>query len=130
MQRFLFLKKCKKFLTIGYQWYILYTDEGGMELEIQYEKSAVKYLKALQKPQRNLILNAIEKLTHKPAEGDIKKMSGYKDGRYRLRVGKYRIIYKYLSDNELEILYIMDLGSRGDIYKYSPPKEEKNDKDD
>ncbi len=49
MQRFLFLKKCKKFLTIGYQWYILYTDEGGMELEIQYEKSAVKYLKALQK---------------------------------------------------------------------------------
>lgn len=31
MQRFLFLKKCKKFLTIGYQWYILYTDEGGGE---------------------------------------------------------------------------------------------------
>ena len=117
MKRFLFLKKCKKFLTIGYQWCILYIDEGGMELEIQYEKSAVKYLKALQKPQRNLILNAIEKLTHKPAEGDIKKMSGYKDGRYRLRVGKYRIIYKYLSDNELEILYIMDIGSRGDIYK-------------
>lgn len=42
-------------------------------LEIQYEKSAIKYLKALQKPQRNLILDAIEKLTHKPAEGDIYK---------------------------------------------------------
>ena len=60
-------------------------------MEIQYEKAAVKYLKGLQKPQRDLILDAIEKLTHKPAEGDIKKMSGYKDGRYRLRVGKYRI---------------------------------------
>ena len=57
----------------------------------------VRYLKGLQKPQRDLILDAIEKLTHKPAEGDIKKMSGYKDGRYRLRVGKYRIIYKYLT---------------------------------
>ena len=57
-------------------------------MEIQYEKAAVKYLKGLQKPQRDLILDAIEKLTHKPAEGDIKKMSGYKDGRYRLRVGK------------------------------------------
>ena len=86
-------------------------------MEIQYEKAAVKYLKWLQKPQRDLILDAIEKLTHKPAEGDIKKMSGYKDGRYRLRVGKYRIIYKYLTNNEIEVLCIMDVGSRGDIYK-------------
>lgn len=86
-------------------------------MEIQYEKSAIKYLKALQKPQRDLILEAIEKLTHKPAEGDIKKMSGYRDGRYRLRVGKYRIIYKYLTNNEIEILCVMDVGSRGDIYK-------------
>ena len=86
-------------------------------MEIQYEKAAVKYLKGLQKPQRDLILDAIEKLTHKPAEGDIKKMSGYKDGRYRLRVGKYRINYKYLTNNEIEVLCIMDVGSRGDIYK-------------
>ena len=86
-------------------------------MEIQYEKAAVKYLKGLQKPQRDLILDAIEKLTRKPAEGDIKKMSGYKDGRYRLRVGKYRIIYKYLTNNEIEVLCIMDVGSRGDIYK-------------
>lgn len=86
-------------------------------MEIQYEKAAVKYLKGLQKPQRDLILDAIEKLTHKPAEGDIKKMSGYKDGRYRLRIGKYRIIYKYLTNNEIEVLCIMDVGSRGDIYK-------------
>ena len=86
-------------------------------MEIQYEKAAVKYLKGLQKPQRDLILDAIEKLTHKPAEGDIKKMSGYKDGRYRLRVGKYRIIYKYLTNNEIEVLCILDVGSRGDIYK-------------
>ena len=86
-------------------------------MEIQYEKAAVKYLKGLQKPQRDLILDAIEKLTHKPAEGDIKKMSGYNVGRYRLRVGKYRIIYKYLTNNEIEVLCIMDVGSRGDIYK-------------
>lgn len=86
-------------------------------MEIQYEKSVIKYLKGLQKPQRELILEAIEKLTHKPAEGDIKKMNGYRDGRYRLRVGKYRVIYKYLTSNEIEILYIMDVGSRGDIYK-------------
>lgn len=86
-------------------------------MKIKYEKAAVKYLKGLQPSQRNLILSAIEKLTHHPAEGDIKPMSGYKDGRYRLRVGKYRVIYKYLSEYDLEILCIMDIGSRGDIYK-------------
>ena len=86
-------------------------------MKIRYEKSAVKYLKSLQPSQRNLILTAVEKLTHHPAEGDIKPMSGYKDGRYRLRVGKYRIIYKYLNEYDIEILCVMDIGSRGDIYK-------------
>lgn len=86
-------------------------------MQIKYEKTAIKYLKALQKSQRDLILTAIDGLTHKPAEGDIKKLSGYKDGRYRLRVGKYRVIYKYETENALEILDVMDIGSRGDIYK-------------
>ncbi len=43
-------------------------------------------------------------------------MQGYNDGRLRLRVGKYRVIYRYDVDNELKILYIIDIGSRGDIY--------------
>ena len=86
-------------------------------MKIRYEKAAVKYLKGLQQSQRDLILAAIEKLTHHPAEGDIKPMSGYKDGRYRLRVGKYRVIYKYLSEYDIESLCVMDIGSRGDIYK-------------
>ena len=86
-------------------------------MHIKYEKSAIKFLKGLQRPQRELILSAVEKLTHKPAEGDIKPMSGYKDGRYRLRVGKYRVIYKYLNEYDIEILCVMDIGNRGDIYK-------------
>jgi mRNA interferase RelE/StbE len=90
---------------------------GSDILQIKYEKTAVKYLKSLQKPQRDTILSAISGLTQQPAKGDIKKMSGYKDDRYRLRVGKYRVIYKYESDGKLIILIVMDIGSRGDIYK-------------
>ena len=86
-------------------------------MKIRYEKSAIKYLKGLQRPQRELILQAIEKLAHHPAEGDIKPMNGYKDGRYRLRVGKYRVIYKYIDEYDIQILCVMDIGSRGDIYK-------------
>lgn len=44
-------------------------------------------------------------------------MQGYKDGRHRLRVGKYRVIYRYTQEGELDILLVMDIGSRGDIYK-------------
>lgn len=50
--------------------------------------------------------------TIKPPEGDIKSLKGT-NNEYRLRVGKYRIIYHYENDN----LVILDIGSRGDIYK-------------
>ncbi len=43
-------------------------------------------------------------------------MRGYDDGRMRLRIGKYRVIYRYES-NALLVLFIIDIGSRGDIYK-------------
>lgn len=37
------------------------------------------------------------------------------NGIYRLRVGKYRILYE-VNDEEL-LVYLMDAGSRGDVYK-------------
>ena len=86
-------------------------------MEIRYSKAAVKAINAMDKPTKNRILVGIEGLTHKPPLGDIKTMQGYNDGRQRLRIGKYRIIYKYTLEMELEILHIMDIGSRGDIYK-------------
>ena len=55
-------------------------------------------------------------LTQKPPKGDIKPLSGYTDGRFRLRVGGYRVIYKIIND-AIEILYVIDIGVRGDIYK-------------
>ncbi len=56
-------------------------------------------------------------MTQEPPQGDIKMLQGYKDGRKRLRVGKYRIIYNYSQDEKIEILYIINVDSREDIYK-------------
>ena len=56
-------------------------------------------------------------MTKKPPEGDIKPMQGYHDGRQRLRIGGYRVVYRYSKDGTMEVLHIMDIGSRGDIYK-------------
>ncbi len=86
-------------------------------MEIRFDKEAVKFLKGLQQKVRISILEAIEGLTQKPPKGDIKPLQGYKDGRQRLRVGKYRVIYRYTQEREVEILVIMEIGSRGDIYK-------------
>jgi len=81
------------------------------------QKSAVKALESLDRPTKARIRAGIHGLTQKPPLGDIKAMQGYHDGRFRLRVGKYRIVYRYGMESQLEILYIMDIGSRGDIYK-------------
>jgi mRNA interferase RelE/StbE len=86
-------------------------------VDIQYHKKAVKFLESLDKPTRQRIKTAIEALTETPPKGDIKLLHGYSDGRKRLRVGKYRIIYNYLPNGEIVILLIMNIDSRGDIYK-------------
>ncbi|MBD5517257.1 MAG: type II toxin-antitoxin system RelE/ParE family toxin [Lachnospiraceae bacterium] len=86
-------------------------------MKIEYSRKAAKYISALDKPTKQRIKGAIEGLTEKPPKGDIKMLQGYSDGRKRLRIGKYRIIYQYHLNEKIEILYIMDVDSRGDIYK-------------
>lgn len=86
-------------------------------MQIEYSKKAVKYINTLDKPTKQRIKAGIEGLIEKPPKGDIKTLQGYSDGRKRLRIGKYRIIYNYGNNGEIEILYIMNVDSRGDIYK-------------
>ena len=86
-------------------------------MEIRYSKAAQKAINAMDRATKQRIRAGILGLTKKPPQGDIKPMQGYHDGRQRLRVGKYRVIYRYDIDGTVEVLYIMDIGSRGDIYK-------------
>ena len=62
-------------------------------------------------------MDGIKGLIKESPEGDIKPLLGYSDGRKRLRIGKYRIIFKNIKENLIEILLILDIGSRVDIYK-------------
>lgn len=82
-------------------------------MKIVFSRSAKKYVESLDSKTKNRIKEAIESLPR----GDVKMLKGYDDKRMRLRVGKYRIIYNYIKENEIEILYIIDIDSRGDIYK-------------
>ena len=87
-------------------------------MEIRFDKKAKKFIEAQDASTKQRFRKGIEGLTQKPPIGDIKMMQGYSDGRCRLRIGKYRIIYRYSFDGQLEVLHIMDIDSRGDIYKH------------
>ena len=84
---------------------------------IRYSKSALRFLSKLDEKSVTRIRTAINGLVHTPPEGDIKLLKGYDDTLKRLRVGAWRIIFKYVAEDKLEILYIIDIGNRGDIYK-------------
>ena len=86
-------------------------------MEIRYAKAAAKYLESLDRDTKRRILVGIMGLTQHPPVGDIKTLQGYSDGRLRLRVGKYRVAYRYGHDGAIEILHVLDIDSRGGIYK-------------
>ena len=87
------------------------------EVKIRYSKDALKFLSKLDKKSVGRICDAIKGLTYKPPVGDIKPMQGYNDGRKRLRVGSWRIIYRQENEEMVEIIFVIDIGNRGDIYK-------------
>lgn len=84
---------------------------------VRYTRDALKFLSKQDKKTVARIREAIAGLTQTPPQGDIKPMQGYSDGRKRLRVGRWRIIYQNTQDGQVEILLILDIGNRGDIYK-------------
>ena len=86
-------------------------------MKIVYSKSALKFLQKLDKASVMRVKDAINGLLEVPPVGDIKSMVGYSDHRKRLRVGSWRVVYKYGLEGELEILFIIDIGNRGDVYK-------------
>lgn len=85
-------------------------------MDIRYSKQASKDIKKLPKDVAPLIKKAIEGLIEAPPKGDIKPIQGCSDGRKRLRVGKYRIIYQYRDGGNIYV-WVIEIGTRGDIYK-------------
>ena len=76
-------------------------------MDIRYSKQALKFLQKLDKPTIKRIISAIEMLP----SGDVKKLKG-KEG-YRLRVGDFRVIF----DKDGNVLYIIKIGNRGQVYE-------------
>jgi mRNA interferase RelE/StbE len=80
---------------------------------IEFLKTAQKELFKLPKEIQERIAVKIDSLADDPYPADTKKLKNG-DGRFRIRVGDYRIIYR-LEDKQLVIL-IIKIGHRRDIY--------------
>ena len=83
---------------------------------LEYSKDLRKFLLK----HRDLapkIINALEQIAQNPYDNtqDIQKLQG-KDNHYRLRIGKYRILYE-VRDKQILIIYAYKADSRGGIYK-------------
>ena len=79
--------------------------------KVEFSKRAAKDYKKLPENYKGLIDLALSRL----AEGlvtDIKPVRGEKDV-YRLRVGKYRVLFTIVGDTIL----VVKIGPRGDVYK-------------
>lgn len=82
-----------------------------MNYKIKIERKALKFINKQPQDQKRRLLSAIYRL---PEGSDITRLKANEE-LYRLRVGDYRIVYTV--DNGQLIVYVIDAGNRGDIYK-------------
>jgi mRNA interferase RelE/StbE len=83
------------------------------EYKIFFKKSVEKDFKVIPKKDLKKILNRIEALAEDPRSSGCEKLTG--QHRYRLRQGRYRILYS-IQDDELTV-WVVKVGHRKEIYR-------------
>jgi mRNA interferase RelE/StbE len=83
---------------------------------LELSKSSKKFLDKSDRVTRERIINVIHALSENPySYPGIVKLVGYEDN-YRIRIGKFRVIFQVV--NEILLIFIQDIDSRGDVYKH------------
>ncbi len=83
------------------------------DYKLFFKKSVQKDLSAIPKRDLKQILSRIKALAKNPRPAGCEKLTGRK--RYRLRQGRYRILYS-IQDDELTV-WVVKIGQRKDIYR-------------
>lgn len=83
------------------------------EYRIEFLKTAIKELSKLPKDIQQNIRDRIDLLTTNPYPTDVKKLKNG-NGRLRIRVGNYRIIY--IIENKKLVVLVIKIGHRSNIY--------------
>ena len=83
------------------------------EYRIFFKRSVEKDLSGIPKKEVRKILNRIKTIENDPRPPGSEKLTGQE--RYRLRQGRYRIVYS-IQDDELSI-WVVKVGHRRDVYR-------------
>lgn len=82
---------------------------------VQILRSAAKEIEAVStKKERQAIVRRIESLAEDPRGAGCEKLAGRED-RYRVRQGRYRIIYSI--EDEVLTVVVVKVGHRKDVYR-------------
>jgi mRNA interferase RelE/StbE len=81
--------------------------------EINFDKKAKEFLKKLKSGEQRSLLDRIEKLKDNPYLG--KRLAGNLFGLWKLRIDKYRVLYRIINDKL--IIIVLDIGHRKNIYE-------------
>jgi mRNA interferase RelE/StbE len=84
-----------------------------VEYDIYFRESVWKDFQKISKKDLNKILKRIRMLSEDPRPTGCEKLTG--QDRYRLRQGKYRIVYS-IQDKELTV-WIVKVGHQKDVYR-------------
>jgi mRNA interferase RelE/StbE len=80
----------------------------------EYSNNAKQFLKKVEEEIAKRIIEKIEELQNNAFPPDRKKVQGRKDEIYRVRVGRYRILYVIIKDSN--VLLISKIDKRDGVY--------------
>ncbi len=91
-----------------------------MDYSVVIDRVAQKTLAKLDKTTKKRITKKIDDLAKNPKPSDYKRLRGTRGDEpfYRIRAGKYRIVYA-IREKEVLVL-ILHIGHRRDVYDKSP----------
>ena len=83
-------------------------------LEIRVDNQPTKFLSKCDKILYERIVAKLRELKENPVPHDAKKVIGYKEPTFRIRVGKYRILYRI--DYSLNFVVVVKIDHREKVY--------------
>lgn len=82
--------------------------------EIKFDKQADKFLSKCEKILFERIVRKIEELTTNPVPHDSKRLQGYNEPTFRIRIGDYRALYRI--NYQANRIVVVKINKRDNIY--------------
>lgn len=85
-----------------------------MKFGIDYDNQPKKFLKHQEKILAKRIMEKVDLLSINPVPSDAKRMQGHEEQTFRIRIGKYRVIYRVNHDTNL--IVVVKIDKRDKVY--------------